>query len=162
MDQIIEIQPQPNNPSVELNKTFIHTIENFSFGGLSQDTLIQIYKDGRPFSYFIEKWLSEHYPLKHIDKCKQYDFEDINSSEILYDEKTFTNRGCKFYPSNMIGEGRQFNQSIFEEKANKLIYIIVSNINFPEIKIKFMRGSDMIIKYPKGEIKLKDFNEFFN
>jgi hypothetical protein len=156
------IQTQPTTPSVELNKTFIHTITNFTFGGLSQDSLIQIYKDGRAFSYFIEKWLSEHYPLKHIDGCKQHDFEDINTDKILYDEKTFTSRGCKFYPSNMIGEGRQFNQQIFEEKAKKLIYIIVSNINFPEIKIKFVRGSDLIIKYPKGIIKLNKFDEFFN
>ena len=156
------IQTHAKKPSVELNKTFIHTIENFAFGGLSQDSLIQIYKDGRPFSYFIEKWLSEHYPLKHIDGCKQHDFEDVCSSEILYDEKTFTSRGCKFYPSNMIGEGRQFNQQIFEEKANKLIYIIVSNVNFPEIKIKFVRGIDLIIKYPKGVIKLNEFDEFFN
>jgi hypothetical protein len=40
--------------------------------------------------------------------------------------------------------------------------IIVSNINFPEIKIKFVKGSELIIKYPKGVIKLKDSVEFFN
>jgi hypothetical protein len=62
----------------------------------------------------------------------------------------------------MIGVGRVFDKQKFEEKANKLIYIIVSNINFPEIKIKFVKGSDLIIKYPKGEIKLKDSVEFFN
>ncbi len=65
-------------------------------------------------------------------------------------------------PSNMIGEGRTFNKEIFEEKAKKLIYIIVSNINFPEIKIKFMRGIDLIVDYPSGIIPLKEFNKFFN
>ena len=62
----------------------------------------------------------------------------------------------------MIGEGRTFNKEIFEEKAKKLIYIIVSNCNFPEIKIKFVRGIDLIIDYPKGVIPLKDLDKFFN
>ena len=65
-------------------------------------------------------------------------------------------------PSNMIGEGRKFNKELFEEKAKNLIYIIVSNIDFPEIKIKFVRGVDLIIDYPKGVIPLKDLNKFFN
>ena len=30
--------------------------------------------------------------------------------EIKYDEKTFTNRGCKYCPSNMLGQGRTFVQ----------------------------------------------------
>ena len=65
-------------------------------------------------------------------------------------------------PSNMIGEGRKFDKEIFEEKAKKLIYIIVSNINFPEIKIKFVRGIDLIVDYPDGKIPSKDFVKFFN
>ena len=62
----------------------------------------------------------------------------------------------------MIGEGRKFNKEIFEEKAKGLIYIIVSNINFPEIKVKFVKGSELIIHYPTGCIPLKDFDKFFN
>ena len=65
-------------------------------------------------------------------------------------------------PSNMIGEGRTFNKEIFEEKAKKLIYIIVSNVNFPEIKIKFVKGIEIIVQYPTGVIPLKDFDKFFN
>jgi len=159
----MESQPQIQiQSSIELNKTFTHTIEEFSFGNLSKETIIEIFKDGRAFSHFIEPWLASHYPLIHIKRCKKYDFKDINNSKILYDEKTFTSNGCKFYPSNMIGEGRTFNQAIFEEKASKLIYIIVSNVNFPEIKIKFVKGSDLILQYPKGEIKLNNMIEFFN
>ena len=151
-----------NCPSIELNKTFIHTITNFRFDNIPENIIIEIFKDGRAFSHFIEPWLSQHYPLTHIKGCKKHDFEDLNFAEILYDEKTFTNGGCRFYPSNMFGEGRKFDKNIFEEKAKKLIYIIVSNINFPEIKIKFVRGIDLIKIYPKGEIKLKDFDKFFN
>ena len=62
----------------------------------------------------------------------------------------------------MIGEGRVFNKEVFEEKAKTLVYIIVSNIHFPEIKVKFVRGVDLIVDYPTGVIPSKEFNKFFN
>lgn len=148
--------------SVELNKTFIHTITNVSFGELPIELVNEIFKDGRPFSHFIEKWIEKNYPLKHIPGCKKYDFTDINHEETKYDEKTFTKGGCKYCPSNMIGQGRVFNQKEFEEKSKKMVFCIVSNINFPEIKIRFMKGEDLIKIYPKGIINLKDHNKFFD
>jgi hypothetical protein len=149
-------------PTYEFNKTYTHVIENYGFDILNIEEVNNKYKDGRVFSHFIELWLAKMFTLKHINGCKDHDFTDINNLEIQYDQKTFTKGGCRFCPSNMIGVGRVFDKQKFEEKANKLIYIIVSNINFPEIKIKFVKGSDLIIKYPKGEIKLKDSVEFFN
>jgi hypothetical protein len=148
---------------IEYGKTYTHVIDGFGFGNLQSSTIIEIYKDGRPFSHFIEPWLAINYPsLVHVKGCKKYDHTDIADENIKYDQKTFTSGGCKFMPSNMIGEGRTFNKEIFEEKAKKLIYIIVSNCNFPEIKIKFVRGIDLIIDYPKGVIPLKDLDKFFN
>ena len=148
--------------SVKLNKTFVHSINNFKFGNLSTETCKIILKDGRPFSHFIEKWLEHNYPLKHIDGCKSYDFVDINNQTIIYDEKTFTSRGCSFCPSNMIGQGRIFNQTEFEKKSKKLIFCIVSNIDFPEIKVKFIKGDELIKQYPSGKIPSKDFVKFFD
>ena len=150
------------NEEIELNKTYTHVISNCVFDCLPPEILQQIFKDGRPFSHFIEPWLAEKYPLNHITGCKKYDHTSKTDEHILYDQKTFTSRGCNIKPSNMIGEGRKFDEKIFKEKASKLIYIIVSNINFPEIKVKFVRGSELILKYPTGKIPLKDFNEFFN
>ncbi len=144
------------------SKTYTHRIETFSFGNLSQEQMIDIYKDGRAFSHFIEPWLAINYPLIHVKGCKKYDHTDIKDDNIKYDQKTFTSRGCKFMPSNMIGEGRTFNRDIFEEKAKGLIYIIVSNVHFPEIKVKFVRGVDLIVAYPNGTIPSKDFVKFFN
>ena len=43
-----------------------------------------------------------------------------------------------------------------------MIYIIVSNIDFPNIRVKIERGSDLMLKYPKGVIPLKDFVQFFD
>ena len=161
-----ELSMEENNleiiENIKYNTTFSHKIEIFGFGNLEQSALINIYKDGRPFSHFIEPWLAINYPLIHVTGCKKYDHTDINDENIKYDQKTFTARGCKFMPSNMIGEGRKFDKDIFEEKAKKLIYIIVSNVNFPEIKIKFVKGVDLIVDYPTGKIPSKDLVKFFD
>ena len=149
--------------STVLHKTFTHTIDIINcFGNLPNSIAIEVFKDGRAFSHFIEPWLALNYQLIHVKGCKKYDHTDINDENIKYDQKTFTAHGCKFMPSNMIGEGRTFNKDIFEEKAKKLIYIIVSNVNFPEIKIKFVKGTDLIIDYPNGVISSKEFIKFFN
>jgi hypothetical protein len=152
--------------SVELNKTFTYTITNYAFDTLPDEIVKEIYKDGRVFSHFIEHWLAQRYPLNHISGCKAYDFTDKNDATILYDQKTFTKTktggGCNYQPSNMIGEGRKFNKEIFEEKAKKIVYAIVSNVNFPEIKIRFVRGIDLLVHYPTGKIPLKDHIKFFD
>lgn len=150
-------------PSVKLNTTFNHTIENYSFGNLSGETCIETLKDGRPFSHFIEPWLAEKYPLTHIKGCKKHDFTDKIHPEILYDEKTFTKKSaCDFRPSNMKGAKREHNQEIFVEKTKNLIICVVSNIDFPNIKIRFVRGENLLIDYPNGKIPLKDHVKFFN
>lgn len=148
-------------PSVQLNKTFTHIIKDYSFGNLSKKTMCELYKDGRAFSYFIEPWLAKHYPLIHVKKNKDHDFIDKNNPNILYDEKTFTHNGCKFCPSNMIGQGRIIDKKIFKKKTKKLIFCIVSNIEFPKIKLKFVRGKDLLSKYPNINIPISKMNEFF-
>jgi len=158
--EVPAIIPMPV-PSVQLNTTFTHTLSNLGFDSLPPDQVNTIFQDGRPFSHFIEPWLAANYPLNHITGCKPHDHTDANDTSIKYDQKTFTSRGCNFMPSNMIGEGRMFNQSIFEEKAKQLIYIIVSNVAFPLIKVRFVRGSDLIRTYPFGKISSKDHVKFF-
>ena len=121
----------------------------------------QINTCNREFSHFIEKWISLNYPLQHIGGCKPYDFIDENFTETKYDEKTFTKNGCKFCPSNMLGQGRVFDRAMFEEKTKKLIFCIVSNITFPIIKIKFVRGIELLQKYPNGIIPFREHDDFF-
>lgn len=148
--------------SVTLDVTFIHTLTNISYDSLPPEIVKKIFKDGRVFSHFIEAWIERNYPIKHISGCKSYDFIDSNYTETIYDEKTFTENGCIFYPSNMRGQGRKFDKKVFEKKAKKLIYCIVSNINFPEIKIKFVRGITLLKLYPNGTIPLNDHVKFFD
>ena len=148
--------------SIQLNTTFTHTLSNIGFDYLPQDVVNNIMKDGRVFSHLIEKWISLEYPLEHIEGCQAYDFIDGNFPETKYDEKTFTKKGCSFCPSNMLGQGRKFDKDIFEEKTKKLVFCIVSNIDFPNIKIRFVKGSELLLKYPIGKIPSKDFIEFFH
>ena len=39
--------------NIEFNKTYIYNITEYSFGNLSSSNIIEIFKDGRPFSHFI-------------------------------------------------------------------------------------------------------------
>ena len=148
--------------SIKFNTTFTHNIRNVAFGNLPQENCIDILKDGRAFSHFIEPWLAQNYPvLKHIKGWKDHDLVDNVDESIKYEQKTFTSKGCSFTPSNMKGQGRKFDKDVFEEKTKKLLFIIVSNISFPEIKIKFIRGIDLLVDYPTGKIPFRDFDKFF-
>jgi hypothetical protein len=154
----------PESPefcSVMLNTTFTHMIQDVSFGGLPQEQVNEIFKDGRPFSHFIEHWLAANYPLIHVPGCKAYDHVDKVFQETFYDEKTFTKGGCKFVPSSMIGTGRKFDRVKFEAKTRKLIFSVVSNVAFPEIKVKFVKGTDLMEMYPSGKIPFGDHAKFF-
>lgn len=146
----------------ELLKTYTFQLYNIGFDSLPKTALQSIFKDGRAFSHLIEPWIADKFNLIHEKGCKNFDFKDKSNPEILIDEKTFTRRGLSFTPSNMKGQGRTFDKEVFEKKTKSLVFCCVSNINFPEIKVKFITGYDLLTKYPKGKIPLKDFSEFFN
>jgi hypothetical protein len=162
MEPVDTVGTVDTESSVELDTTFTHDIYKFEFADLPRDDVIAIYKDGRVFSHFIEKWICNHFPLTHVGGCKKYDFVDNNYPDTKYDEKTFTKGGCHFCPSNMLGQGRKFDETIFREKTLGMIFAIVSNVQFPRIKIKFMRGANLLKMYPKAHIPLKDHDKFFN
>jgi hypothetical protein len=142
--------------------TITKTIENFSFGDIPRDELIQMYRDGRAFSYPSELLIAHEFGLRRIPGCEDHDFVDPSNPEIKYDAKTFTKGGCGFMPSSMKGTGRIFDKAIFEQKSKGLNFIIVSNLNFPEIKIRFVEGLKLLELYPKGQIPSKDHDAFFN
>jgi hypothetical protein len=144
-----------------MNQVHRFTLSNVAFDCLPSEQVATIFKDGRVFSHLIEPWLAQKFPITHVTGCKEYDFVDNVDPNIKYDQKTFTAGGCKYYPSSMIGTGRKFDRELFEEKANKLIYILVSNICFPEIRVKFVTGADLMAQYPKGEIPYAHYGKFF-
>jgi hypothetical protein len=148
--------------SVELNKSFTHTLSNAYFDSLPIECVDTIFKDGRVFSHFIEHWLEQKYPLKRVSGCKEYDHIDVNFPNTKYEQKTFTSKGCDFTPSSMKGTKRIFDKELFEEKALGLVYCIVSNVNFPEIKVRYVTGAELISKFPRGKINIKLHDEFFS
>jgi len=148
--------------SIRFNHTTTKTIANVAFGDLPQEVLRELFGDGRIFSHFMERVLAQDYGLTHVTGCQGHDLVDPADPNIKYEQKTFTRNGCKFMPSNMIGQGRHFDQAVFDEKVKGLIYVIVSNIHFPELKIRFVKGTELAAMYPKGEIKLGDHDKFFN
>ena len=143
-------------------RTYTFQLCDIGFDNLPVNVLQTIFKDGRAFSHLIEPWLADKFGLIHEKGCKNFDFKDKSNPEILIDEKTFTRRGLSFTPSNMKGQGRTFDKEVFEKKTNSLVFCCVSNINFPEIKVKFIHGKDLLQEYPNGFIPLKDFSKFFN
>ena len=146
---------------IAFNKTFTSTIQGVAFGTLSQEVLKELFSDGRIFSHFMERMLAQDYGLTHVTGCKGHDLVDPQDPQVKYEQKTFTARGCKFMPSNMIGQGRHFDKAVFDEKSKGLNYVIVSNVKFPEIKVRFIKGADLAAAYPMGEIKPRDHEKFF-
>lgn len=147
---------------IVFNQTVSDKIENIAFGDLPREVLYELFKDGRIFAHFMERLLAQWYGLEHVSGCKGHDLINKTNPDDKYEQKTFTENGCKIMPSNMIGQGRKFDKDIFHKKAEKLTYIIVSNINFPNIKIRFVKGSELVSKYPNGIIHRKQHDTFFN
>ena len=146
---------------IEFNKTISRTIRNAHFDVLQPESLAELFKDGRIFSHFSERVLASDYGLNHVAGCKDHDIVDPVNPNIKYEQKTFTGNGCKFMPSNMIGQGRHFDKEVFDEKVKDLNYVIVSNINFPELYIRFVKGTELAGLYANGNIPLKDHDKFF-
>jgi hypothetical protein len=137
---------------IELNKTYHFTIKNYSFGDLSTEAMNEICQDGRVASHLLEPQLVHWFPeLIHIKGCKDHDHTDHSGQK--YDAKNFTKGGLRFKPSNMIGTGRTFNYQGMVDKAQDMIYIACDIIDFPQIKVIFKEGMDLVREYPNGEIK---------
>ena len=147
--------------NIELNKIYDFEIKNFSFGDIPREELIRNFKDGRCCSWFMEPQITKWFPeLTRVHGNKDHDHVDRDG--VKYDAKNFTKNGLAFMPSNQLGAGRKFNESIAHEKAEGLIYICCDIMDFPAIRVKFAKGSDLIRKYPKCKIKKSLREEFFN
>ena len=62
----------------------------------------------------------------------------------------------------MIGKGRKFDAAEFQEKVKTMNYVIVDNIEFLKITVKFATGIGLAARYPNGCIPFKDRVAFFN
>ncbi len=136
---------------IELNKTYNFNIDSVSFGSIPKVRIHEFFKDGRVASFFLEEQLPHWFPeLTRIEGNKDHDHVDTHGRK--YDAKNFTKGGLRFMPSNQMGAGRKFNALVAHKKANKLIYICCDIVEFPKVRVKFVKGSELIKEYPKCSV----------
>jgi hypothetical protein len=148
---------------INLNKLYKEEISNISFGSIKKENLIEALKDGRASSSFIELLMLENHPELIKAQTKDYDFKLKKSIDglLTVEEKLFTKLGCKFYPSRMIGVGRKLNESEATKAILKNVYLIVNITEMPTICYKFIKGRDLLKRYPKFKITPKEKEQFF-
>jgi len=144
---------------MDTDKIFMFKVDNISFGDLNDDELSTMFTDGRLASHFLERQLTKWFPkLTFVDK-KGHDHLDEEGNK--YDQKCFTKGGLGFAPSHMGGKGRVFVQEEAHEHAKEITYICCDIVDFPLVKVRFAKGSDLIKEFPKCRIPFKMRNEFF-
>ena len=147
--------------NIVIDKVYEFEIGNFSFGDIPREELIENFKDGRCCSWFMEPQITKWFPsLVRVHGNKDHDH--IDADGVKYDAKNFTKNGLEFKPSNQLGAGRSFNESVAHAKAESLVYICCDIVDFPRVRVKFAKGCDLIKAYPKCKIPKKKRGEFFN
>ena len=144
----------------ELNKTFEFNLTNISFDNIPSDKLIKLFTDGRHASHILELWVETNFIDKKKHNVKDHDFIDNNNN--FMEAKNFTKNGAKFMPSRMLGVGRKYIKEEADKVIKSNIYVITDINDMPKIKMRFVKGIDLLEKYPNAIIPFKLRDEFFN
>mgnify|MGYP006126949701 CR=1 FL=1 len=145
--------------NIEYNKNYDFTLQA-TFGDLSTEKVEEILKDGRLASHFLERQLEVDFPELTFVNAKGYDFV-TKDSDILYDQKCFTKGGLGFAPSRMVGAGRKIDFNEAHAHANTIDYIACDIVDFPKVCVRFVKGSDLVEKYPSCRVKFNQREELF-
>jgi hypothetical protein len=141
------------------NKNYNKKVD-VTVGGLSTEQVDGKLKDGRLASHLLELLLEVWFPeLTCVDQ-KGYD-HIREGSDILYDQKCFTKGGLGFAPSKMLGAGRKINIEEAHAHANTIDYIACDITEWPNVVVRFVKGSDLVEKYPTCKVKYNQRDEFF-
>lgn len=144
---------------IEYNHTYEFEV-NASFGSLPNETINEMFKDGRVASKFLENHLPLWFDDLEFVDAPGYDHVRKSNKRKL-DAKCFTKGGLTYAPSNMLGGGRKIVNEVAHQHANEIDYIACDIIDFPRIKVRFVTGSDLVAKYPTCKIKPSQRDEFF-
>ena len=135
---------------IKLNETYEFKVRHYAFGDLKKSEVAELLQDGRFMAPLMERQLTKWFPkLKHVLGDKDHD-HIVGTQK--YDAKNFTRNGLKFMPSAMIGAGRKVDPIKLKEKCAELIYICCDIVEFPNIRVKFIKGDDLLNEYPKGTV----------
>lgn len=138
---------------VEYNKAYCFKLEDVSFPGIEKEKLYKLYQDGRVSSSFIQLWLESQFNLKYVNGNG---YDHLDEKQNKYELKSLTKYGCNLCPSHMVGSGRKKDISLFREEASKINFIISDITNFPEIKVVFKTGEEIVRLYPNAVIAKND------
>mgnify|MGYP001229886575 CR=1 FL=1 len=146
---------------IKYDKNYNFEIDT-KFGSLSPERVNKKFQDGRVASHFLELQLEEWFPELTFVNARGYD-HIRKGSDILYDQKCFTTTsGLKFAPSKMLGGGRKIDLKEAHAHANTIDYIACDIVDFPKVTVRFVKGSDLVKRYPSCLVKVKQRAEFFN
>jgi hypothetical protein len=67
--------------SYELDKTYTTTIEPFNVGILNEEESMNVFKDGRVNSHYIERIIAKTHDLEWIRGNKSYDMRDNKNNK---------------------------------------------------------------------------------
>jgi hypothetical protein len=144
---------------IKYNKNYDFTLQA-KFGNLTKETVQEVLKDGRLASHFLERQLEVDFPELIFVNAKGYDHIRKNS-DILYDQKCFTKGGLRFAPSSMIGAGRKIDFNEAHAHAKTIDYIACDIVDFPKVRVRFVKGTDLVEKYPSCQVKFNQREELF-
>jgi hypothetical protein len=143
------------------NKTYEFEVEA-TFGNLPRETINDMFKDGRVASKFLEHHLPIWFPELDFVDAKGYDHVNIKTGRKL-DAKCFTKGGLTFAPSVMCGAGRKIVVEEVHDHAETIDYIACDIVEFPLVRIRFVKGSELVKDYPGKYCKVpfNDRGKFF-
>ncbi len=125
------------------------------FGDLDEQTVYELFQDGRPASKFLERYVPLWFPELRFVDATGYDHVDVATGQRRWDLKGFTKSGASYVPSNMLGAGRTINLQEAHDHANTIDYIFSDVVEFPKIRIIFKSGQELVKQFPRGKIDFK-------
>lgn len=131
------------------------------FGDMDDQTLNELFQDGRVASKFLERYLPLWFPELRFVDATGYDHVDVATGQRRWDLKGFTKGGASYVPSNMLGAGRSINIQEAHDHANTIDYIFSDVVEFPKVRLIFKSGKDLVREFPRGKIDFKYRQQLF-
>tara|TARA_Y100000004_G_C8887136_1_gene400299 strand:+ start:179 stop:658 length:480 start_codon:yes stop_codon:yes gene_type:complete len=152
-------------PEINYDEVYLFDISSkVSFWDLPKEVVYELFRDGRTASRFLE--------LKIPDLFRDFEYVDGSGYDWLkelvkkVEGKCYTKGGCNFAPSKMVGSSRKVKPDEVQKhiEENDLDYILMDIREFPVIRMRFVKGSELIKDHPNCKIgkSKKMSKKYFN
>ena len=123
-----------------------------TFWDLPLEEVHELFRDGRTASRFLERKVPHLFAdFKYVDE-KGYDW--LRKLIEKVEGKCVTKRGCTFAPSSMVGSNRKIEPEKVKQhiEETNLDYILMDIVEFPVVRMRFVKGIELISTHPKCKI----------